>query len=232
MGDGVLHCLFRISGLVAVAFVWLSGVASADAGSAARARVREVLPDTVVPTHYDLALVPDARALTFRGKVTIAITVSAATADVVLNAVGLTLEHARVDGGSSDAAVTLDDALGRAKLHFGAPLSPGSHVLAIDYTGKIGHTTLGFFAMNYASPGGPRRTLATNFEPAHARQLLPCWDEPARKATFTITVDAPKDRMVVSNMPAAETKAIAPTLQRVRFAETPKMSTYLLFRAS
>jgi aminopeptidase N len=85
--------------------------------------------------------------------------------------------------------------------------------------------------MKYASPSGPRRTLATNFEPAHARQLLPCWDEPARKATFTVTVDAPKDRMVVSNMPVAETRAIAPRLQRVRFAESPKMSTYLLFVA-
>jgi aminopeptidase N len=222
--------MLRIFGLAALAFVCFSRLAFADVGSATRARVREVLPDTVVPTHYDLALIPDARSLTFRGKVTIAITVSAATADVVLNAVGLRFVHARVDGGA-DAVVTTSDSLGQALLHFGAPLSAGSHVLAIDYTGKISHTTLGFFAMNYASPGGPRRTLATNFEPAHARQLLPCWDEPARKATFTVTVDAPKDRMVVSNMPAAETTVIAPRLQRVRFAETPKMSTYLLFVA-
>ena len=217
--------------LSALAFVWLSGVALADSDSAHEQSAREVLPDAVVPTHYDLALAPDSRALTFRGKVTIAITVSAATADVVLNSAGLAFEHARVDGGSSDAVVTLDDKLERAKLHFGASLSPGAHVLAIDYTGKIGHTTLGFFAMNYASPAGPRRTLATNFEPAHARQLLPCWDEPARKATFTVTVDAPKDRLVVSNMPVAGTTAIAPSMQRVRFAESPKMSTYLLFVA-
>jgi aminopeptidase N len=223
--------MLRIAGFAFFALLCLSGAAFANVGGDRDHPTREVLPDTVVPTHYDLALAPDARALTFRGKVTIAITVRAATADVVLNAVGLAFEHARVDAGSSDAVVTLDDKLERAKLHFGAPLSPGSHVLAIDYTGKIGHTTLGFFAMNYASPAGPRRTLATNFEPAHARQLLPCWDEPARKATFTVTVDAPKDRMVVSNMPAAETTVIGPTLQRVRFVETPRMSTYLLFVA-
>ena len=223
--------MLRISGLVALAILCCAEVAFADAGSAREHPAREVLPDTVVPTHYDLALVPDARALTFRGKVTIAVTVSAATADVVLNAVGLVFEHARMDGGSADAVVTLDAKLERARLRFATPLAPGAHVLAIDYTGKIGHTTLGFFAMNYASPAGPRRTLATNFEPAHARQLLPCWDEPARKATFTVTVDAPKDRMVVSNMPVAATTAVAPNLQRVRFAETPKMSTYLLFVA-
>ena len=34
---------------------------------------REILPDAVTPTHYDLALAPDAEALTFRG--TVAITV-------------------------------------------------------------------------------------------------------------------------------------------------------------
>lgn len=223
--------MLRIARFAFFALLCLSGAAFANVGSDRDHPTREVLPGTVVPTHYDLALAPDARALTFRGKVTIAVTVSAATTDVVLNAVGLAFEHARLDGGSSDAIVTLDGKLERANLHFGAPLSPGSHVLAIDYTGKIGHTTLGFFAMNYASPAGPRRTLATNFEPAHARQLLPCWDEPARKATFTVTVDAPKDRMVVSNMPAAQITAIGPELQRVRFAETPKMSTYLLFVA-
>jgi hypothetical protein len=33
--------------------------------------LREVLPDTVVPIHYDLALSPDADALIFQGKVAI-----------------------------------------------------------------------------------------------------------------------------------------------------------------
>jgi aminopeptidase N len=220
----------RIPGWLAVAFLCLSGTTLAAAAGDGAPRAREVLPDTVVPTHYDLVLSPNAAALTFRGKVTIAIAVHAATADVVLNAVGLVFEHAKVDGGA-DAVVTLDARLGRAKLHFNSPLTPGPHSLAIDYSSKIGRSTLGFFAMDYASPAGPRRTLATNFEPAHARKFLPCWDEPARKATFSISVDAAKNRMALSNMPAVETTALSPTMQRVRFAESPKMSTYLLFVA-
>jgi aminopeptidase N len=83
--------------------------------------------------------------------------------------------------------------------------------------------------MDYVGPNGPRRTLATNFEPAAARQLLPCWDEPGLKASFTITVDAPKDRMAISNMPIAQTVPVSATVQRIRFAQTPRMSTYLLF---
>ena len=91
--------MLRIAGFAFFALLCLSGAAFANVGSDRDHPTREVLPDTVVPTHYDLALAPDARALTFRGKVTIAITVRAATADVVLNAVGLAFEHVRVDGG-------------------------------------------------------------------------------------------------------------------------------------
>ena len=205
----------------------VSAIAVADVGPAAHS-AREVLPDTVIPTHYDLLLSPDAEALTYRGKVAISIEVRAATPDVLVNSVGLTFEHAKIDGGP-DATVSFQEKTGRAALHFATPLAKGQHVLAIDYTGKIAKSTLGFFAMDYMSPAGPRRTLATNFEPAHARELLPCWDEPARKATFTVSIDAPKDRLAISNMPVAEITPLSATLQRVRFAESPKMSTYLLF---
>jgi aminopeptidase N len=190
--------------------------------------VREVLPATMVPLHYDLALSPDAQALTFQGTVAITLEVKSATRNVTLNAVGLTFDHATIDGGK-EGKVTIDEKLERVTLGFGAPLIVGRHTLSIAYHGKISHSTLGFFAMDYTSAEGPRRTLATNFEPAAARELLPCWDEPGLKATFTVSVDAPKDRMALSNMPVAEVTSLSPTLQRVKFARSPKMSTYLLY---
>jgi aminopeptidase N len=221
--------MFSISRAAAATLLCLSvaAIAVAEVAPAAQS-AREVLPDTVIPTHYDLLLSPDAEALTYRGKVAISIDVRAATTDVLVNSVGLTFEHAKVDGGP-DGTVSFQEKTGRAAVHFAVPVAKGQHVLSIDYTGKIAKSTLGFFAMDYMSPAGPRRTLATNFEPAHARELLPCWDEPARKATFTVSIDAPQDRLAISNMPVADITPLAGTLQRVRFAETPKMSTYLLF---
>jgi aminopeptidase N len=189
---------------------------------------RQVLPDGVVPVHYDLALAPNEAALSFAGKVAITLQVAAATPTITLNAVGLAFDHARVDDGP-DAEASFDKALGRATLTFDKPIPAGRHVLSIEYHGNIGRATLGFFAMDYSGPDGPRRTLATNFEPADARDLLPCWDEPARKATFTVSVDVPRDRMAISNMPIKQVTPLSPTLQRVRFAQSPKMSTYLLF---
>ncbi|HVW11465.1 MAG TPA: M1 family aminopeptidase, partial [Bryobacteraceae bacterium] len=97
------------------------------------------------------------------------------------------------------------------------------------YHGAIGKTTLGFFAMDYDTPRGKRRTLATNFEPASERKFMPSWDEPGLKATFSVTADIPSDRMAISNMPVASTDVLPNGQRRVHFAPTPKMSTYLLF---
>ena len=206
----------------------LIGAAQAATPSPIEPRRREVLPDSVVPRDYDLALVPDAEALTFTGKVAISVDVLAAGPTITLNAAGLTFDHAAIDGGP-DARVSLDKSLGRATLTFATPIAAGQHLLNIEYHGVIGRATQGFFAMDYTGPDGPRRTLATNFEPGDARDLLPCWDEPARKATFTVSIDVPKDRMAVSNMPVAAVTSLSPATQRVRFQQTPKMSTYLLF---
>jgi len=188
----------------------------------------QMLPDDVVPLHYNLSIIPDAPALTWQGKVVIAIAVRRPTIDVVLNAEDLAFDRVTLDG-ARNATTTLDTGLGRATLHFAAPIAPGPHILSIAYRGKIGRSTLGFFAMDYQTSAGRERTLATNFEPASARRFLPCWDEPARKATFTLTVDVPNDRTAVSNMPIQATEQVSPAVKRVRFATTPKMSTYLLF---
>ena len=155
------------------------GAAHAATPSPAAHVRREVLPEGVVPLRYDLALVPDARALTFTGKVAITVDVIAPGPTITLNAVGLTFDHAAIDGGP-DARVSLDKDLGRATLTFAGVIPAGQHLLNIEYHGAISRTTLGFFAMDYTGRDGPRRTLATNFEPADARDLLPCWDEPAR----------------------------------------------------
>jgi aminopeptidase N len=222
-----------LSRLAAIALVFTAAPSLANSGADSSVagtshRVREVLPDSVAPVHYDLRLSPNAEALTFTARVAIDIDVRATTRTVVLNAVDLSFDHVELSG-AGEPSVAIDGRLGRATLQFGAPLGLGRHTLTIDYHGRIGRSTLGFFAMDYSTPSGPRRTLATNFEPAEARQLLPCWDEPARKATFTLSVDTPKDRMAVSNMPISEVTSLSATTQRVRFAQTPKMSTYLLF---
>jgi len=196
--------------------------------SPAESDSRQTLPPSTVPIHYALAISPDAPNLTFNGTVTIDLNVTTSTREVVLNAKGLTLDRVTMDGVAAQS-VNMDEKLDRATLKFASPLAAGQHELAISYHGPILQGTFGFFAMDYGSPAGKRRTLATNFEPAGARMLLPCWDEPGLKATFSVAVDAPKDRIAVSNMPVAKVTPLDGQNQRVQFKTTPKLSTYLLF---
>ncbi len=209
--------------LIALALAPLSVAATVEAAE------RQVLPDTVTPSHYDLHVMPDAAALTFKAEETIAIDVHAATPTITLNAEDLVFDSVALDGKTA-AGIALDKGLGRATFTFAAPVAPGAHTLAIRYHAVIPTgSTIGFFAMDYDSPTGKKRTLATNFEPAAARAFLPSWDEPDAKATFSVSVDAPADQMAVGNMPVAKSTPIGANTLRIDFAETPKMSTYLLF---
>jgi len=98
----------------------LSGPIAAAGDPHALSEGRQVLPRTLVPTRYELSLIPNAEALTFKGVVQI----------------------------TGDA------------------------------------------------PAGGRQMVVND-----ARALLPCWDEPALKATFAISVTAPAAQMAVSTLP-------------------------------
>ena len=64
---------------------------------------------------------------------------------------------------------------------------------------------------------------------ADARRVLPSWDEPGFKTTFTLQATVPTGQMAVSNMPVASRTDLGAGRTRVSFLPTPKMSTYLLF---
>ena len=56
------------------------------------------------------------------------------------------------------------------------------------------------------------------------------WDEPSAKATFALEVLIPEGESAYSNMPVASTQPDGEK-QRIRFATSPRMSSYLLFLA-
>ena len=227
-----------ISAAIALAFaVPALHVAAAPAAASTAKASQEAttqLPRGVVPSHYDIALVPDAAVGTFTGKATITLNVARATDSITLNAADLKFAGASVSpaagGAPQTATVAIDAAAQTATFKLARPLAPGMYKLALDYSGVIGTQAVGLFSLDYAGQDGKtQRALYTQFENSDARRMIPSWDEPAYKATFALEVTAPAGQMAVSNMPAAGSDTLPDGRRRVRFARTPKMSTYLLF---
>jgi len=212
----------RLSGLAALIFVFALPALAAPAD-------RIVLPTDVIPTHYDIAITPHAAVLTFDGHIAIDIAVAKPTSQITLNAVDLVFTHVTLSGASAAPRITFDAEQQTATLSFASPVAAGPHILTIDFTGKINQHAAGLFALDYDAAGGRRRALFTQFENSDARRFIPCWDEPARKATFTLTATVPANDVALSNMPIAKTELLAGGTARVHFAQSPKMSSYLLF---
>ena len=190
---------------------------------------RIVLPDTVIPHHYDIAIEPDAKNLVFKGRVAIQLTVRVPTDRVVLNAADLVIDRAALSSSAVAPVVSYNAGVETATFTFPATIKPGEYVLSLEYHGKIYLQASGLFALDYDTALGKKRALFTQFENSDARRFVPCWDEPARKAAFTLTATVPAGLMAVSNMPVASSQDLPGGLKQVRFAESPKMSSYLLY---
>jgi aminopeptidase N len=221
--------------LAAVAALFLATAAPALAVAAPAklaAAKRVVLPTDVRPDRYDIYVRPDAANLKFDGKAKIDLTVVRPTDRIVLNAADLTFGAVSLSGQPAAPRIVLDDAQQTAAFVFPKALPPGKYTLSIDYAGKIYQQASGLFALDYEDADGTmRRALFTQFENSDARRFAPMWDEPGVKAVFSLTIEAPRGQMAVSNMPVAEDSPVAADRRPVRFADSPKMSSYLLFMA-
>jgi aminopeptidase N len=188
------------------------------------------LPSNVVPEHYDIFVRPNTGNLTFDASVRITVSVREPTSEIVLNAVDLQLERAVLKANPEQVAdIALHPEQQTATLTLGRTIEPGTYEVAIDYKGRINENADGLFVAKYGSPEAPKQMLVTQFEPVSARRFVPCWDEPARKATFSLSVAVPKDEVAVSNMPVEAITELDGERHQIRFQRSPKMSSYLLF---
>ncbi len=191
-----------------------------------------VLPAAVRPTKYTLKLQPDLEQSTFRGEETITIQVLEPTPEIVLNSIELAVGSAALtkDGVTSPASgMDYDTAKETLTLRFGEAVSLGEASLALTFTGVLNDKLRGFYRSEYTGPDGQQRLLATTqFEATDARRAFLCWDEPAHKASFDVTLIVPSDLVALSNTPVVEESNAGEGLKSLRFAETPVMSTYLL----
>ncbi len=190
------------------------------------------LPRHVVPTRYELVLEPDLGAATFSGTASIDVTVIEPTTELVLNAAELSISDVRLitaGGETVEAAVRLDEEQERAFLTLSEEVGAGDHTLALSFDGVLNDQLRGFYRSTFTDVDGNEQIIATTqFEAADARRAFPCWDEPDFKATFAITLVVPDHLFAVSNAREVSRVVVAPGKVAVSFAETMKMSSYIV----
>ncbi|KYK54383.1 aminopeptidase 2 [Drechmeria coniospora] len=200
---------------------------------------RELLPANVVPRHYHVTLEPDFEKLTFDGTVVIDVDVVEDSTSISVNTLELEIHSAKISSNgqtiSSAPKVSHDEAQQVSKFGFGSSLAKGSQAqLEISFTGHLNDKMAGFYRSTYKREDGTEGTLATTqMEPTDARRAFPCFDEPALKAKFTITLVADKKLTCLSNMDVSsetevQSKMSGSVKKAVHFNTSPLMSTYLV----
>ncbi|XP_005990128.1 puromycin-sensitive aminopeptidase [Latimeria chalumnae] len=195
----------------------------------------ERLPTDVSPINYGLCLKPDLIDFTFEGNLEVAVQVRQSTNLIVMNCADIDIITASyVPEGDEEINATgfnYQNEDEKVTLSFPSTLQKGTGTLKVDFVGELNDKMKGFYRSKYTAPSGEVRCAAvTQFEATDARRAFPCWDEPAIKATFDITLIVPKDRVALSNMNVVDRKPYAgdKNLVEVKFARTPVMSTYLV----
>lgn len=168
----------------------------------------------------------DPRRNRFRGEIEIELSVTPGKREIELHAVDLDIQSSTLeDAGGPIEISDISAQLKRetVRLGLGRGLQGRSARLRIAYSGPLRSDLRGL----YSARAGRRRYAVTQLEAADARRFFPCFDEPDKKARFRIRVTTPKQNQVISNAPILRTR-IKGRHKTVQFAETPKLSTYLI----
>uniref|UniRef100_A0A8C6Y343 Aminopeptidase n=1 Tax=Naja naja TaxID=35670 RepID=A0A8C6Y343_NAJNA len=204
------------------------------------------LPKTLMPTFYSISLQPFLTAVSpdfyiFKGTSTVEFQCKQPTDLILIHSKKLTYTeqetfHASLKGIDAIApaiektwleekteylVVKLKEKLQKDKTY---------HLHTI-FTGELADDLAGFYRSTYMEGGVTKLVATTQMQAADARKAFPCFDEPAMKANFSITLIYLPGYKAISNMPAKKTEEVTVNgsiWMQTEFEPTLKMSTYLL----
>ena len=183
-----------------------------------------------VPKHYDITIVPDFKELTFQGTTIINMALKNAVDNITLNAVDMIISSCQMVTSNSRVDLSYKFNLEEEELDIQFPTEVENDVtLEIIYDGKIQENMKGFYKTSYKQDDTIHVGAITQFETEDARRMFPCFDQPAMKATFSLEVIVDEKFTTVSNTPIKSLEKLPNGQKRVKFDQTPKMSTYLVF---
>ncbi|XP_063599467.1 aminopeptidase N-like [Penaeus indicus] len=197
------------------------------------------LPTALKPVHYEVRLQPFLNGnFSVLGHVDIELTALTKASNITLHVADIDIQQDTIMVTPSSAqpipiSKTEDDASNEFFIvHLEEELFEGENfTLSLDFEGYLNDQLKGFYRSSYQNEsGGDRMLAATFFAPTYARNAFPCLDEPALKATFSISLAHEDHLTALSNMPLADSEPVAGQAGWVwdHFATSVPMSTYLV----
>jgi puromycin-sensitive aminopeptidase len=184
------------------------------------------LPEDVRPKHYALHIALDPQqSRDYRGDVEIEIELARATDRIELHAADLRIIEASLHSSDASWVATVEPRPDHETIIVKSPqrLAPGNIILKLAFTSTLRNDLRGL----YGASAGDRQYAFSQLEAADARRFFPCFDEPAFKARFSVSVMTASRYAVVSNGPIERTQLEDDTTTTY-FKTTPLLSTYLV----
>ncbi|HVZ66690.1 MAG TPA: M1 family metallopeptidase [Patescibacteria group bacterium] len=197
----------------------------------ANKKVKSVrLSEDIIPVKYNIHLIPDLDNFTFQGSETINIKLAKPTSQITIHSAELEITTVEISYKGKDLVgkVSYDDKEETATLSFSEKIPSGNTKLKLSFTGILNDKMRGFYRSSYEMEGKEYHMGVTQFESTDARRAFPCFDEPAKKAIFEISLKIPNDRTLISNTIESEILEHEDGYKTIKFAPSPKMSSYLL----
>ncbi|PTL83050.1 M1 family metallopeptidase [Vitiosangium sp. GDMCC 1.1324] len=181
------------------------------------------LPLSIRPRRYAATLTLDMDAKAFSGQQTIELNLEKPSNEIILHAIALQLGEVtfRAANGKSFKPTELRPVQESETvvLRFGEQLPSGAGTLDVAWTGRFTEGLRGLYSAG--------KVAATQFEAADARRLFPCFDEPAFKARWALTVRVPPGLTTLANGALVKDEPDG-KLRKLTFAETEVLSSYLV----
>ncbi|KAJ7999376.1 hypothetical protein DPEC_G00193760 [Dallia pectoralis] len=206
------------------------------------------LPDSLSPVSYNITLWPRLEAnvatglYVFTGQSAVVFECRKSTDLIIIhsNKLNLTLvngHHARLTGldGAVPPAIIkswLQPVTQFLVIQLDGELQTGKqYELYSDFTGELADDLGGFYRSEYFVGATKKVVATTQMQPVHARKAFPCFDEPALKAVFHVTLLHPHGTVALANgmnLAPVNVTVNGQDVTRTSFEATPIMSTYLL----